>query len=35
MKLETRQSLEQSAIILGLVFAGLIVMWILMAGFGL
>ena len=35
MKPETRQSLKQSAIILGLVFAGLIIMWILVAGFGL
>jgi hypothetical protein len=32
---ETHQSLKQSAIILGLVFAGLIIMWILVAGFGL
>jgi hypothetical protein len=32
---ETRQSLKQSAIILGLVFAGLIIMWILVAGLGL
>jgi hypothetical protein len=35
MKPETRQSLKQSAIILGLVFAGLIIMWVLVAGFGL
>jgi len=35
MKLETRQSLEQSAIILGLVFAGFIIMWVLVAGLGL
>jgi hypothetical protein len=35
MKPETHQSLKQSAIILGLVFAGLIIMWILVAGFGL
>jgi hypothetical protein len=35
MEPETRQSLKQSAIILGLVFAGFIIMWILVAGFGL
>jgi hypothetical protein len=35
MKPETHQSLKQSAIILGLVFAGLIIMWILVAGLGL
>jgi hypothetical protein len=35
MKPEIHQSLKQSAIILGLVFAGLIIMWILVAGFGL
>jgi hypothetical protein len=35
MQPETRQSLKQSAIILGLVFAGLIIMWILVAGLGL
>jgi hypothetical protein len=32
---ETHQSLKQSAIIISLVFAGLIIMWILVAGFGL
>jgi hypothetical protein len=35
MQPETHQSLKQSAIILGFVFAGLIIMWILVAGFGL
>ncbi len=34
MEPETHQSLKQSAIILGLVFAGLIIMWILVAGLG-
>jgi hypothetical protein len=29
------QSLKQSAIILGIVFAGLIIMWVLVAGLGL
>jgi hypothetical protein len=35
MQPETHQSLKQSAIILGLVFAGLIIMWVLVAGLGL
>jgi hypothetical protein len=35
MNPETQHSLKQSAIIFGLVFAGLIIMWILVAGFGL
>ena len=35
MEPETHQSLKQSAIILGLVFAGLIIMWILVAGLGM
>ena len=35
MQPEAHQSLKQSAIVLGLVFAGLIIMWILVAGFGL
>jgi hypothetical protein len=35
MKPETRQSLKQSAISLGLVFAGFIVLWVLVAGLGL
>ncbi len=34
MQPETHQSLKQSAIILGLIFAGLIIMWILVAGLG-
>ena len=34
MEPETHQSLKQSAIILGLVFAGLIIVWILVAGLG-
>ena len=34
MEPETHQSLKQSAIILGLVFAGLIIVWILVAGSG-
>jgi hypothetical protein len=35
MQPETRQSLKQSAIILGLIFAGVIIMWVLVAGLGL
>jgi hypothetical protein len=34
MEPKTHQSLKQSAIILGLIFAGLIIMWILVAGLG-
>ena len=32
---ETHQSLKQSALILGLIFAGLAIMWVLIAGLGL
>ena len=35
MDSETRQSLKQSATILGWIVAGLIIMWILVAGLGL
>ena len=35
MQREIRQSLKQSAIILGLIFVGLIIMWVLVAGLGL
>ena len=32
---EIHQSLKQSAFILGLVFAGFVIMWVLVAGLGL
>ena len=32
---EINQSLKQSAIVIGLIFAGLIILWILVAGVGL
>ena len=35
MEPETHQSLKQSAIILGLIFGGLIIVWVLVAGLGL
>ena len=35
MQPETHQSLKQSAIILGLIFAGVIIVWVLVAGLGL
>ncbi len=35
MNQETHESLKQSAKILGLIFAAFIILWILVAGFGL